>query len=91
MSITRWYEVCCDNCGAVINHYIHYKPTIKELKKDCGSVVIHNGKVITICDECNKKNKRNLISVVQLGEFIENNKRNNKEDDKEDKGFMKIV
>lgn len=64
MSITRWYEVCCDNCGAVINHYIHYKPTIKELKKDCGRVVIHNCKVITICDECNKKNKRNLISVV---------------------------
>ena len=64
MSITRWYEACCNNCGAVINHYIHYKPTIKELKKDCGRVVIRNGKVITICDECNKKNKRNLISVV---------------------------
>ena len=57
MSITKWYEACCDNCGAVINHYIHYKPAIKELKKDCGRVVIRNGTVITICDECNKKIK----------------------------------
>ena len=57
MSFTKWYEACCDNCGAVINHYIHYKPTIKELKKDCGRVVIRNGTVITICDECNKKIK----------------------------------
>lgn len=55
MSITRWYKACCDNYEDVINHYIHYKPTIKELKKYYGRVVIHNGKVITICDECNKK------------------------------------
>ena len=69
MSITKWYEACCDNCGAVINHYIHYKLTIKELKKDCGRVVIRNGTVITICDECKKKIKGICALRTHVSDF----------------------
>lgn len=52
--ITKVYEVTCDKCGVCINHYIRYKPTMKELRHDCGKVIIRNGKIITICDKCIK-------------------------------------
>lgn len=52
--ITKLYEVTCDKCGVCINHYIHHKPTIKELRKDCGKVIIVNGKIKLLCDECAK-------------------------------------
>jgi len=29
--ITRWYEVSCDYCGSVINHYKRRKPSREEL------------------------------------------------------------
>lgn len=32
--ITKWYEVTCDYCGNVLNHYIDIKPSDKELKDD---------------------------------------------------------
>lgn len=52
MSITKWYEVCCDKCGVAINHYSHYKPSIKQLREDCGRVRINNGHVCLICKSC---------------------------------------
>ena len=52
MSITKWYEVCCDKCGVAINHYSHYKPSIKQLREDCGRIRINNGKVIITCKGC---------------------------------------
>lgn len=55
MAITKVYEVTCDKCGQVINHYIHYKPSLKELRKDSGRVRINNGKIITICEDCDKR------------------------------------
>lgn len=68
MSIIKYYEVSCDICGAGIKHYIHYKPSIKQLRKDCGRVVINNGKIVTICNECNSKDehvlKQRIIEVI---------------------------
>ena len=32
--IQKWYEVTCDNCGTVINHYIGRKPYNFELLRD---------------------------------------------------------
>lgn len=58
MSVRKYYEVSCDICGKTINHYNHYKPSLKQLQKDCGRIVISNGKVVTICDKCNKKDER---------------------------------
>lgn len=52
MSITKWYEVCCDKCGVAINHYSHYKPSIKQLREDCGRVRINNGHIRIICRDC---------------------------------------
>lgn len=52
MSITKWYEVCCDKCGVAINHYSHYKPSIKQLREDCGRVRINNGNIRIICRDC---------------------------------------
>lgn len=52
MSITKWYEVCCDKCGVAINHYLHYKPSIKQLREDCGRVRINNGNIRIICRDC---------------------------------------
>lgn len=57
MAITKVYEVTCDKCSKTINHYIHYKPSLKQLRKDCGIVRINNGKVITICEDCAKEVK----------------------------------
>ena len=68
MSVIKWYEVCCDICGAAINHYLHYKPSIKQLREDCGKVVISNGKLVVICKNCNKINenvlKQRIIEIV---------------------------
>ena len=68
MSVTKWYEVCCDICGAAINHYFHYKPSIKQLREDCGKVVISHGKVVTICETCNEMDentlKQKIIKIV---------------------------
>ena len=52
MAIIKIYEVACDKCCQVINHYIHYKPSLKQLRKDCGIVRINNGKVRIICKGC---------------------------------------
>lgn len=54
MPVRKYYEVTCDKCGQVINHYIYYKPSLKQLRKDCGIVRINNGKIITICEDCVK-------------------------------------
>lgn len=32
--IARWYEVTCDYCGAVINHYAVRKPSNEMLEED---------------------------------------------------------
>lgn len=32
--IEKWYEVTCDYCGGVLNHYIGRKPSTKELRSD---------------------------------------------------------
>lgn len=50
--IQKIYEVSCDKCGVAINHYLHYKPSIKQLREDCGRIRINNGKVILICKGC---------------------------------------
>ena len=68
MSVIKWYEVCCDICGAAINHYLHYKPSIKQLREDCGKVVISHGKLVVICKNCNKMDentlKQRIIEIV---------------------------
>ena len=68
MSVIKWYEVCCDICGAGINHYMHYKPSINQLKEDCGKVVISHGKLVTICENCNEMDeytlKQRIIEIV---------------------------
>lgn len=68
MSVIKCYEVCCDICGAAINHYLHYKPSIEQLKEDCGKVVISNGRLVTICENCNEMNeytlKQRIIEIV---------------------------
>lgn len=50
--ITKLYEVTCDRCGACINHYIGNRPTMHELKSDCGKVIISGSKTILICNGC---------------------------------------
>lgn len=50
--IRKIYEVSCDKCGATINHYLHYKPSLKQLREDCGRVRINNGHVHLICKSC---------------------------------------
>lgn len=52
MSITKWYEVCCDVCGVAINHYKDYKPSLKQLREDCGKVRINNSKIRIVCKDC---------------------------------------
>lgn len=68
MSVIKYYKVCCDICGAYINHYVHYKPSINQLKEDCGKVVISHGKLVTICENCNKMDentlKQRIIEIV---------------------------
>ena len=68
MSVIKRYEVCCDICGAAINHYLHYKPSITQLRKDCGKVAISNGKLVVICKNCNKMNentlKQRIIEII---------------------------
>lgn len=68
MSVIKWYNVCCDICGTTINNYFHYKPSIKRLKEDCGKVVISHGKLVTICENCNKMDeytlKQRIIEIV---------------------------
>lgn len=68
MSVIKCYEVRCDICGATINHYVHYKPSIEQLKEDCGKVVISHGKLVTICENCNEMNeytlKQRIIEIV---------------------------
>ena len=68
MSVIKWYEVCCDICGTAINHYLHYKPSIKQLREDCGKVVISYGKLVIICKNCNKMGedilKQRIIEII---------------------------
>ena len=63
MSIYKYYEVSCDVCGKVINHY-PYRPTRNDLKKDVGVMKYVNGKVKIICQDClNKEEWYNRASV----------------------------
>jgi len=41
--ITRWYEVGCDYCGTVINHYIQSKPSNEQLREI--GAVLRKGKI----------------------------------------------
>ena len=45
--ITKWYEVTCDYCGSVLNHYIDIKPDNKELIND--GFICRNGKHYCSC------------------------------------------
>ena len=47
--IERWYEVTCDYCGSVINHYIDRKPTREEIEEDGG---VTTGTKQFCCKEC---------------------------------------
>ena len=53
--IEKWYEVSCDLCGQVINHYIGNKPTTEELKED-GAVLYKSH--IFCCEKCYDKFKQ---------------------------------
>lgn len=53
--IRKWYEVSCDLCGHVINHYVGLKPTPTDLRRYGIKVRINNGKTIVYCDGCFKK------------------------------------
>lgn len=44
--INKWYEVTCDYCGYVVNHYIGNKPTKKELEHD--GFIVKGDKVFVI-------------------------------------------
>ena len=50
--IQKIYEVTCDKCYCLIGHYFDYKPSLKELRKDSGSVRINNGKILLLCKNC---------------------------------------
>lgn len=69
MSIIKRYEVNCDICGVVIKRYLHYKPSLKQFREDCGRVRINNSTVIIICKSCveveNNKDKGNIKGVYQ--------------------------
>lgn len=52
MPIRKYYEVTCEVCSKVINHYSSYKPSLKQLRKDCGIVRINNGKIRIVCKDC---------------------------------------
>lgn len=47
--IQKWYEVTCDYCGAVINHYIGRKPTKDELEADGATCTATKQ---FCCDQC---------------------------------------
>lgn len=68
MSVRKYYEVSCDICGKTIIYYNHYKPSLKQLREDCERIVINNGKVVSICDECNRKDekviKQKVIEII---------------------------
>lgn len=58
--IQKIYEVTCDKCYCLIEHYFDYKPSIKTLREDAGYVRINNGKMFLLCKDCasNKHKKR---------------------------------
>ena len=47
--ITKIYEVSCDNCLTVINHYMGNRPTIDEMRKD-GAILKGNKQLC--CKKC---------------------------------------
>lgn len=53
--IQKWYEVTCDNCGTVINHYIGRKPYSFELLHD-GAILKGNKQFC--CNSCYNKYKK---------------------------------
>lgn len=53
--IEKWYEVSCDLCGQVVNHYIGNKPTKEELNED-GAVLYKT--FIFCCEDCYNKFKQ---------------------------------
>lgn len=77
MSVIKYYEVCCDICGASINHYVHYKPSIKQLREDCGKVIISHGKLVVICKNCDEMDKDTLKQ--RIIEIVANDMLINKE------------
>lgn len=52
MAIYKYYKVYCDKCNNLIITYRDYKPSITQLRKDCGKVRINNGKPIILCESC---------------------------------------
>lgn len=56
--IEKWYEVSCDNCGYVINHYAGNKPSKQELQED-GAFI--KGNLVFCNKDCYKEylNKQN--------------------------------
>ena len=56
--IIKQYIVECDKCGKLIGIYNHYKPSLKQLRKCCGIVVINNSKPRLICKDCIKHDDR---------------------------------
>lgn len=55
MTITKVYKVTCNKYGQVINRYICYKLSLKELRKDSRRVRINNGNIINVCENCVKR------------------------------------
>ena len=47
--IQKWYEVTCDYCGEVINHYIGKKPSNEEIQADGG---VTTATKQFCCEEC---------------------------------------
>lgn len=50
--ILKQYILSCDKCGKVIDTYFHYKPSMKQIRKDAGAVRINNGHIRVICKDC---------------------------------------
>lgn len=36
--VQKWYEVYCDNCGNIINHFIGNRPSKYEIENDGGLI-----------------------------------------------------
>ena len=65
--ITKWYEVTCDYCGNVLNHYIDIKSSDKELKDDGFYVKGHK-------HFCNITCYNNYINTKHDGKDVKHNR-----------------
>lgn len=52
--IIKQYIVECDKCGKLIGIYNRYKPSLKQLRKCCGIVIINNSTPRLIFKDCIK-------------------------------------